>query len=170
MTHKTTAYRQLNIVGFTVDVMQPLALFKDEAAETTFPLWLEMADILAITADLVTSRLAAKGERNDLLDSVFGAIGLKVAAVLIDGTAGSGYQADVCLEGDDGRIKVRVELVTALLTAIRYKLPVSISEEALASSSLVDQSGGEAGDLPDEKQLLEMLEKMNPEEMGKYPM
>jgi bifunctional DNase/RNase len=170
MTHKTENYRHLHIVGFTVDAMQPLALFKDETEETTFPLWLEMGDVLSVTADLLTSRLSGKEGRNDLLDSILGAISLKVADVLIDGTAASGYLADVCLEGDNGVIRVRVELVTALLTAIKYRLPVGISEEALASSSLVDHSGIETGDLLDEKRLLAMLEKMNPEEMGKYPM
>ena len=170
MTHKAKDYRHLQIVGFTVDAMQPLALFKDEAEETTFPLWLEMGDVLSITADLVTSRLSGKEERSDLLDSVLAAVNLKVADVLIDGTAGSGYLADVCLEGETGEIRVRVELITALLTAIKYKLPVGISEESLASSSLVDHSGVATGDLLDEKKLLELLERMNPEEMGKYPM
>ncbi len=170
MKLKTTAYRHLNIVGFTVDAMQPLALFKDETEESTFPLWLDMGDVLSITADLLTSRLSGKVERSDLLDSLLGTIGLKVADILINGTAANGYLADVCLEGDDGEIRVRVELVTALLTAIKYKLPVGISEEALASSSLVDHSGLDTGELPDEQRLLEMLEKLNPEEMGKYPM
>jgi bifunctional DNase/RNase len=170
MTQQTPDYRHLHIVGFTVDAMQPLALFKDDTAETTFPLWLEMVDVLAITAELVTRRLAGKDERSELLDSILATVGLRIADILVDGTAGSGYRADVCLEGEDGPVRVRVDLVTALLTAIKYKLPVGISEEALASSSLVDHSGIEGDGLPDEKRLLEMLEKMNPEEMGKYPM
>jgi len=60
--------------------------------------------------------------------------------------------------------------VTALLTAIKYKLAVGISEEALSSSSFVDQSITESVAIDDDKRLLEMLENMSPEEMGKYPM
>lgn len=163
-------FRFLNIVGFTVDALQPLALFKDEAEESTFPLWLEMGDVLSITAELVTTRLSGKGDKNDLLDAVLEAVGCTVANVLISGSAKEGYQADVCLEGSNGPLCVRVGLVTAILAAIRFKLPVGISEEALASSSLVDQSGDVELALSDEKRLLEMLEKMSPEEMGKYPM
>jgi len=170
MTEKPAGYRYLNIVGFTVDAMQPLALFKDESEETTFPLWLEMVDILSITADLVTSRLSGRGEKSDLLDSILDTIGFKVTAILIDGTAAIGYTANVCLEGDEKSVKVNVELVTALLTAIKYKLSVGISEEALSSSSFVDQSGDEALDPMDDKHFLEMLEKMSPEEMNKYPL
>lgn len=170
MSERSADYRYLNIVGFTVDATQPLALFKDESAEITFPLWLDMTDVLSITTDLITSRLSGRGEKDDLFDSLLDTIGLKVADVLIDGTAGSGYTADVCLEGPEKIVKVRVELVTALLTAIRYKLSVGISEEALSSSSFVDQSGEEVVDLTSDKHLLEMLERMNPEEMGKYPM
>jgi bifunctional DNase/RNase len=170
MTEKSVAYRYLNIVGFTVDATQPLALFKDESDESTFPLWLEMGEILSITADLLTSRLSGKAEKVDLLDSVLSTIGLKVTDVLIDGTAGKGYLADVCLEGEGRDVRVRVDLVTALLAAIRFKLPVGISDEALSTSSLVDRSGEEKIDLMEEDRLLEMLEKMSPEEMGKYPM
>jgi len=170
MTAEPARYRHLTIVGFTVDAMQPLALFKDESEETTFPLWLEMVDILSITAALVTSRLAGGSEKIDLLDSVLAAIGLKVADILIDGTAGRGYVADVYLEGDGKSLKIRVEPVTALLTAIKYRLPVGISEEALSSSSFVDQRGEPMVDVTDDKRLLEILERMTPEEMGKYPM
>lgn len=170
MTKRSAEYRYLNIVGFTVDATQPLALFKDESAEITFPLWLDMMDVLSITADLITSRLSGRGEKNDLLDSLLDTIELKVTDVLIDGTAGNGYSADVCLEGSGRLVKVRVELVTALLTAIKYKLPVGISEEALATSAFVDQSINESIDIDDDKRLLEMLERMSPEEMGKYPM
>jgi bifunctional DNase/RNase len=170
MTEKNPGYRYLNIVGFTVDAMQPLALFKDEEEESTFPLWLEMGDILTITADILTSRLSGKTEKVDLLDSVLSTIGLQVTDVLIDGNAGNGYLADVCMEGEGREVRVRVDLVTALLAAIRFKLQVGISEEALATSSLVDRSSEQKIELTDDKRLLEMLEKMSPEEMGKYPM
>jgi bifunctional DNase/RNase len=169
MTEKSVAYRYLNIVGFTVDATQPLALFKDESDESTFPLWLEMGEILSITADLLTSRLSAKTGKVDLLDSVLSTIGLHVTDVLIDGTADNGYLADVCLEGEGRTLRVRVDLVTALLSAIRFKLPVGISDEALSTSSLVDRSGEQKIELLEEDRLLEMLEKMSPEEMGKYP-
>ena len=170
MTKRPAEYRYLNIVGFTVDATQPLALFKDESSEITFPLWLDMMDVLSITADLITSRFSGRGEKNDLFDSLLDTIELKVRDVLIDGTAGNGYTADVCLEGSGRLVKVRVELVTALLTAIKYKLSVGISEEALATSAFVDQSINESIDIDDDKRLLEMLERMSPEEMGKYPM
>lgn len=166
MDEKFPGYKHLNIVGFTVDAMQPLALFKDETEETTFPLWLQMVDVLAITADLITSRLTDKGGRGDLLDTVLGAIGYKVTDILIDGTATDGYMADVCLDGER-EVRVRVELVTALLAAIKYKIPVAISEEALSSSSYVDQSEEPVDGLPLEKDLLAMLERMNPEDMLK---
>lgn len=165
-----TEFKRLNIVGFTVDSVQPLALFKEENGENTFPLWLEMSDILAITADLVSSRLSVKAERKDLLDSLLATLSLQVSGIMIDGTAINGYLADVCLSGEDEMVKVRVEIVTALLTAIKFKLPVNISEKALASSALVDQRTGEPVDIHDEQRFIEILEKMTPEEMGKYPM
>ncbi|NVN99593.1 MAG: bifunctional nuclease family protein [Geobacteraceae bacterium] len=172
MSANRVVYRYLNIVGFTVDATQPLALFKDESQETTFPLWLEMMDVLSITADLITSRFSGRGEKKDLFEALIETLEMKVVAVLIDGRAGSGYSAVVCFDYDGAVVKVKVELVTALLTAIRYKLSVGISEEALSTSSFVDQSidADIDIDIDDDKRLLEMLERMTPEEMNKYPL
>ncbi len=170
MSCEETEFRQLNIVGFTIDAIQPLALFTEEGGENTFPLWLEMSDILAITADLVANRLSGKAERNDLLDSLLTTMNLKISEVIIDGTALNGYLADVCFSGDTKVVKVRVDIVTALLTAIKTRLPVSISEKALTSSALVDQRPVEPIDINDEQRFLEILENMTAEEMGKYPM
>lgn len=163
-------YQQLNLVGFTLDVMQPLALFKDEGGETTVPLWLEMSDVLTVTADLVSSKLSGRPDKNDLLEALLTTLGLTVKGIFVDGNAVQGYVANVRFCGDGDDVLVRVGLVTALLTAIKYKLPVGISPEALASSALVDQSETSVTSVSDERQLLEFLEKLKPEEMGKYPM
>jgi bifunctional DNase/RNase len=163
-------YRQLNLVGFTLDVMQPLALFKDEGGETTVPLWLDMSDVLTVTADLVSSKLSGRPEKNDLFEALLATLGLMMKEILVDGNASQGYVATVRFSGDGDDVLVRVGLVTALLTAIKYKLPVGISPEALTSSALVDQSESSVTSVTDEQQLLEFLEKLKPEEMGKYPM
>lgn len=169
MLKENTDYRCLNIVGFTLDATQPLALFKDEASETTFPLWLDMRDVMTITTDLMANRFSNKGERKDLLDGILCAMGLSVAGIRVDGHAGRGYSAKVSLSGSDGLVEVEVELATALMAAIRFKLPVDISEEALSSSSCVDQRTGEP-EPSEEKRLMDLLEGLDPADMGKYPM
>jgi bifunctional DNase/RNase len=163
-------YRQLNLVGFTLDVMQPLALFKDQDGETTVPLWLDMNDVLTVTADLVSGKLSGRTERNDLLPALLTTLGLTMKDILVDGNAAQGYVTNVRFSGDGDDVLVRVGLATALLTAIRFKLPVGISAEALASSALVDQSETSVTSVSDERQLLEFLDKLKPEEMGRYPM
>lgn len=169
MLKENADYRRLNIVGFTLDATQPLALFKDETSEITFPLWLDMRDVMTITTDLMAKRFAGKDERNDLLDGILSAMGLMVAGIRVDGHAGRGYVSKVSLSGNDGVIEVKVELATALMAAIRFKLPIDISEEALTSSSCVDQRTG-ASELSEEKRLMDLLEKLDPADMGKYPM
>lgn len=169
--NEQAGYRQLNLVGFTLDIMQPLALFKDVEGEMTVPLWLEMDDVLTVTAELVSSKLTGKKERNDLLEALLTTLGLEISGIFIDGSAENGYLVSICFSGkEDNELPVKVGLVTALLAAIRYKLPVSISAEAIATSSLVDQSVSTVAEPDDDSQLLEMLEKLKPEDMGKYPM
>lgn len=168
--NENAGYRQLNLVGFTLDVMQPLALFKDESGESTVPLWLEMSDVLTVTADLVSSKLSGRIEKNDLFDALLGTLGLQVKEIMVDGSAGHGYVVNVRFIGKDNELLVQVGLVTALLAAIRYKLPVCVSAEAIASSALVDRSKASSATVDDKEQLLEFLERLKPEEMGRFPM
>lgn len=160
----------MNLVGFTLDIMQPLALFKDDAGEMTVPLWLAMDDVLTVTAELVSTKLSGKKERHDLLDKLLNTMGLALSEILVDGSAATGYRVKVRFSGEGHDVLVKVDLVTALLAAIRYKIPIAISAEAIASSSLVDQSQTSTTALDDERHLLDMLEKLRPEDMGKYPM
>lgn len=163
-------YRQLNLVGFTLDIMQPLALFKDDTGEMTVPLWLAMDDVLAVTAELVSSKLSGTKERHDLLDALLIAMGMDLREILVDGSAAAGYRVNVRFSGEGGDLLVKVGLVTALLAAIRYKIPMAISAEAISSSSLVDQRESSVVPSDSDSQLLDLLEKLRPEEMGKYPM
>lgn len=163
-------YRQLNLVGFTVDAQQPLALFKDTQGESTVPLWLDVSDVLTVTADLVSARLSGRPGGDELLDSLLETMGLRIREIRVDGVAGKGYDVSVYLNSGGDDVLVRVGLVTALLTAIRYKLPIGISAEAIATSEMVDKSGSAEARLADEGQMLALLERLRPEDMGKYPM
>jgi len=163
-------YRQLSLVGFSVDTVQPLALLRDEERDATVPLWLELADILTVTAALLAGKLAARGEGNGLLDALLDSFGLEIRAIRIDGTADAGYEATVLFAGNGEERSVMVGLVTAFLTSLTYKCPLSVSVKALASSALVDRSEAPSASLDDESELLVLLANMKPEDMGKYPM
>jgi bifunctional DNase/RNase len=162
-------FKTLNLVGFTVDATQPLALLRDEAGEATFSLWLALEDVMAITVELVAARFSLKGARREFVDSLLEALDLTIDAVSVTGTVADGYCADVRLSGTGRTVAVRVDTATALLLAIKQHLPLEVTEEALASSVVVDQSegGGDRRDL--EQQFLGLLESLSPEDMGKYP-
>jgi bifunctional DNase/RNase len=169
MSADKTVYRALNLVGFTVDTTQPLALFREEGGDATYPLWLDMDDVITITLELITNRIPVKADRKGFLDSLLDLMGFTVSGIIMDGTAEEGYVSRILLTGDGRRLEVNVEPATALLTAIRYKLQVQISEKALASSALIDKRVTLLDSLGDDKSLLGILESLSPEEMGKYP-
>jgi bifunctional DNase/RNase len=170
MSQEKTAYCQLNLVGFTMDETQPLALFKDRSGDNTLPLWLAMEDLLAVTVELVANRLPGKGMGNDLLPALLQTLVMEVVAVRIDGTAVDGYSCHVQVRGNDNELAVPVTMPTALLSAVRFKVPVQVSRDALASSAVVDQRELTPQALDDAGRFLEMLESLSPEQMGKYPM
>jgi uncharacterized protein len=162
-------YRSLQLVSFAIDGVaeRPIAILKDGDGETTFPLWLNTADVAVISAELITRE---HDGQKDLLSQVLDGLGLKAEMVILDGDLAEGYRAVVTFSGDDGELEVSVHPATALAASLKYRLPVQVSEEALSSSALVD--------LRDEHPLAEqsanphreLLKNLDTAQMGKYPM
>ncbi|MCL2760935.1 MAG: DUF151 domain-containing protein [Desulfuromonadales bacterium] len=170
MTECKSQRRLLNLAGFSVDATQPLALFKEVETETTFPLWLNLDDVIAVTVEMIANRLPGRGEKRDILDYLLEAKNMMVSDITIDGVAETGYSSRIIFDGISGSFSINVEIVTALLAAVRFKMPVNVAESALASSALIDQREFATFADNDPATLKDILDKLNPEDMGKYPM
>ena len=164
-------YRTLQVSGFTIDsaAQRPIAILKDEPGETTFPLWLTAADVVAISAELISRDLGGTSGRKDLLAAILDGLELKAESVTLDGDLTDGYRAMLTLAADDGVVEIDVHPAIALAASLKYHLPVHVSEETLLGSALVDLREEHPLAESCTQQYRDLLENLNPAQMGKFP-
>jgi uncharacterized protein len=163
---------EMKVFGFAHDPLtqRPLVLLKGERGEPTVPLWLSSLEAVSLAAELAGREAAAQRGREDLLSLLLKRLGMKPVSITIGCRADRTITAEVRFTTLDEELVVAVRTSEALAASLRFKLPLLVSDEVveLASVSMVGDElvirDSESGRLAD------FLERLDPAELGKYPM
>lgn len=163
-------YQELTIYGFGLDpeTRLPVIILSDVDGRKV-PLWLKTGDLVPIATDLIGRELSGGKDAVDLVQAILGNLGLTPERLYLDDEDDGGYRTTLLLSSSDGESVMPLEPREAILMALRYALPV------MAATSLVDRlmlPAGASDRAPDSGGAPhdEVLEKLDPKEMGKFPM
>ena len=164
-------YREMTIYGFGLDqsTRLPVIILCDATTDRKAPLWLNSGDLVAIATDLIGRELSGGKESVDLVKAVLGNLGLMPQRVFIDDQDDGGYRSTLLFSSPDGDSVMPFSPPEAILMALRYTLPVMVSstllERLMLPAGASDRGSGEKTGVFEE-----VLEKLDPKEMGKFPM
>ncbi len=163
-------YCEMTIHGFGLDAVTRLpVIILNDAADHKVPLWLNVGDLVPIATDLIGRELSGGKESVDLVQAVLRNLALTPDRLYLDEQDDGGYRATLHLSSPDGEKVMPLSTREAILMALRYTLPVMVStvllERLTLPTGVSDRapSGGASS-------LVDLLEKLDPKEMGKYPM
>jgi bifunctional DNase/RNase len=164
-------YRETTICGFGLDpaTRLPVIILCDATSDRKAPLWLNSGDLVSIATDLIGRELSGGKESVDLVAAILGNLGLMPQRVFIDDQDDGGYHSTLLFSSPDGESVMPLAPPEAVLMALRYTLPVMVSstllERLMLPAGVSDRfPGGEREGYE------ENLEKLDPKEMGKFPM
>jgi len=149
----------------------PVVILKDAADQHTVPIWINPHEALLVAAELVNSDLTGSNTtRPAMMDSLFATLGLKPEMVSIDGIQEGVFEMSVRFVRRKKELSIVVRPAEALVMALKYQLPVLISDEMLALVPSVGIAGEDLGRAETARRFVDFLENLKPEEMGKFPM
>ena len=163
-------YCEMTIHGFGLDAATRLpVIILNDAADRKVPLWLSAGDLVPIATDLIGRELSGGRESVDLVQAVLRNLSLTPDRLYLDEQDDGGYRATLHLSSPEGEKVMPLATREAILMALRYTLPVMVStlllERLTLPTGVSDRvRGDEVVPLDD------LLEKLDPKEMGKYPM
>jgi len=160
------------VQGFALDSLSrtPMVLLKDGADDRTLPLWFSTMETVAIAAELISRDAMAESGCRDIMSTLLGSLQVKIERIAIEGMQGQVFDACVYFSVNGEQIRVKARPFEAVVMALKHSLPILVSEEVLDRASVLDLNDGDGIDESSAGRFIELLENLDPKEMGKYPM
>jgi uncharacterized protein len=164
--------RPMLISGLTVDPLtnSPIVILKEIDGDKTLPIWIGLLEATAIASELEGIEFS-RPMTHDLLKNILDMVEVKVIKIEVCDLKNNTYYALIHIshKGKDMTIDARPS--DALALSLRMGAPVYVSEEVIEKSKQIDLKAAEPEDKSEEgKKWQEILEKLDPEDFGKYKM
>lgn len=165
-------YHEMNIFGFTLDTIahRPVVILKDADDTNTVPIWISPAEAVSLAAELISRDISSQNGRGDLLTALLKKMSMRVATISIDGLTDGIFEASISFTRKGGEVKLDVRPYEALITALKYKLPVMVADEVMSRASMLAMDDETIARENDARRFVEFLDNLDPAELGKYPM
>jgi bifunctional DNase/RNase len=160
--------REVTVAHLGVDknTNSPVVILREREGTRMLPIWIGPAEASAIAMELEGVK-AARPMTHDLLKQVIVGLGGELRRVLISAVRENTYFAELTIRRDDHVLQVDARPSDSIALALRLHAPI------FTSDTLLDESGLDAPDAApdpslDAERLRQYLEKLDPQDFGKF--
>ena len=163
--------RPMVVSGLTVDPLtnSPIVILKETDGERTLPIWIGLLEATAIASEMEGIKFS-RPMTHDLLKSIMDMIDVEVNKVEVCDLKNNTYYALIHMTHGGEEISIDARPSDALALSLRMKAPIFVSEEVINKSKQIDLESEPEDTSEQGKKWQEILEKLNPEDFGKYKM
>jgi uncharacterized protein len=163
MLHKAT------IAGLTIDPASntPIIILKTEEGEQAIPIWIGLLEATAIASALQNIEFE-RPMTHDLFKNFSQFLNVSVAKVEVCDLRDNTFFALIHFNSQERTFTMDARPSDAIAIALRFQAPIYVDEKVIQKSKR-DEGGVEVLDKSEEgKKWAEYLEKLSPEDFGKY--
>lgn len=146
----------------------PIVVLQEKDGDRMIPIYIGHAEANAIAMELAD----VKFERpltHDLMQQVIIGLGAELSRVVLTRVEKSTYYAELHLRRDDHVIQIDARPSDGIAIALRLKAPIFAAEDLLNISSSEETIAPDVGsEMLDSDALKKYLEKLDPEDFGKF--
>jgi hypothetical protein len=143
----------------------PIVLLRDPKSDAVLPIWVGLSEANAIALQ-IESISTPRPMTHDLLKNVLVQLDATVERIVITELKDNTFYALIHLTREGRSLTVDSRPSDAIALALRANAPIFVEEEVISKAKSVDMTK-EAGD---SDRLRQWLEKLDPDELGKYEM
>jgi bifunctional DNase/RNase len=164
-------FRPMVISGLTVDPLtnSPIVILKETTGEKTLPIWIGLLEATAIASELEGIQFS-RPMTHDLLKNIMELIDVKVKKIEVCDLKNNTYYALIHMEHKGKEMTIDARPSDALALSLRMKAPIFVAEEVIQKSENLELKAEVEDKSAQGKKWQEILEKLNPEDFGKYKM
>ncbi|MEE8300095.1 MAG: bifunctional nuclease family protein [Desulfatiglandales bacterium] len=149
----------------------PIIILEEIEGKQTLPIWIGLLEATAIASEIEGVRFS-RPMTHDLLKNIMDKTDIKINRIEICDLKDNTYYARIHMTMNDETLSIDSRPSDAIAIALRTKAPIFVSDEVLKKSKQIEATKeGEATDKSEQgKKWQDILEKLNPEDFGKYKM
>lgn len=156
------------VQGLTIDPgsNSPILILKNPEGEETLPIWIGLMEATAIASELEDVHFS-RPMTHDLLKNALDAMGCSVSKIEVTDLKDNTFYARIHIMGTDGEMFLDSRPSDAIALGLRAAAPIFVARQVLDDAA--PKSDSEMSKHSDDK-WRDILEKMQPEDFGKYKM
>lgn len=163
---------KMDVAGLTVDPTSdsPIVILRDEKGEFTLPIWIGILEASAIATQLENVNLA-RPMTHDLLVTMLTSLEATVRKIVVSDLRDNTYFARIYLEDREGRaFDIDARPSDSIALALRVKAEIFVDRSVLERASLLDENALKNMKKTVEDKWKELLDNIDPDDLGKYRM
>lgn len=158
---------EMKIKGLMIDPMtqMPIIVLKDPKGDAVLPIWVGLfeANAIALQIEQVTT---PRPMTHDLLKNLIESLGARVDKIVITELKENTFYARIHLTHTGGTTEIDGRPSDAIALALRAGAPILVEEEVITRAKNVEMTR----DASESDRWRQWLEKLDPEDFGKYEM
>lgn len=164
MLHKVT------IAGMTMDPASntPIIILKSDNDDQAIPIWIGLLEATSIASALQNINFD-RPMTHDLFKNFTEMLNISVAKVEVCDLKNNTFYARIYFTSRERNFDIDARPSDAIAIALRFRAPIYVDEKVIEKSRIPETEKGEALDNSEEgKRWADYLEKLSPEDFGKY--
>ena len=146
----------------------PVVILKELEGDRVLPIWIGPSEASAIAMELAGVKFA-RPLTHDLVKQIVVGLGASLSRVLISAVKENTYYAELHLQRDDHVIHIDARPSDSIAVALRLQAPIFTQDSLLELTTVDTVDPVEPGSDPvDSESLKSYLEKLDPEDFGKF--
>jgi len=149
----------------------PFIILKEIEGNQSLPIWIGLLEATAIASEIEGVKFS-RPMTHDLLKNFMDKTDIKVNKIEICDLRDNTYYALIHLTSKGNALSIDSRPSDAIAIALRTKAPIFVSDDVLRKSKQIEETEeGAPGDKSEQgKRWKDILEKLKPEDFGKYKM
>ena len=157
------------IAGMTMDPASntPIIILKTEDDEHTIPIWIGLLEATSI-ASVLQSIQFERPMTHDLVKNITEYLNIRISKVEVCDLRDNTFFALIHFDGQDNSFAMDARPSDAIALALRFDAPIYVDEKVIEKSQQSDENVEVLDQSEEGKKWAEYLEKLSPEDFGKY--
>jgi uncharacterized protein len=167
-------FLEMKVAGIALDPTNnaPIVVLRDLEGKYVLPIWIGIMEASAIAASLEGVSYS-RPMTHDLFKSMVDTLGVKVEKIEVVDIRENVFYAMITVEYNGKNLAIDARPSDAIAIALRMNCSIFVADHVVREAIRVDTSKEPAGKVmvgfeQDKEKLKEILEKMSPEDFGKF--